>query len=88
MSKKGERGRIKEKVTYVKMDIEGAELDALHGMEKMIKSDKPKLAISIYHKPEDLWEIPLYIYKLVPEYKFILRHHHHRIHETILYAYL
>ena len=81
-------GRIKEKVTYVKMDIEGAELDALHGMEKMIKSDKPKLAISIYHKPEDLWEIPLYIYKLVPEYKFILRHHHHRIHETILYAYL
>ena len=81
-------GAIKEKVTYVKMDIEGAELDALHGMEKMIKRDKPKLAISIYHKPEDFWEIPLFIYKMVPEYNFILRHHHHRMHETILYAYL
>ncbi len=80
---------IKEKVTFVKMDIEGAEMDALRGMETMMREDKPKLAICVYHKWDDLWEIPLYIHSIVPEYKFSLRHHSDKDHcETVLYAYL
>lgn len=79
---------IKEEITFVKMDIEGAELDALRGMEKMIINYKPKLAISIYHKWEDKWEIPIYIKSIVPEYSIIIRHHHRLNWETVLYAYI
>ena len=57
------------KVDFIKMDIEGAELNALKGAEHTIKIFKPKLAISIYHKPEHFYEIPMYIKSIVPEYK-------------------
>lgn len=77
---------VSDEVTFIKMDIEGAELEALKGAEKIIKKYKPKLAICIYHKIEDLTEIPLYIKKLVPEYKFYVRHYSDSECETILYA--
>ena len=83
-----EEGAIKEKVTFVKMDIEGAEMDALRGMEKMMKRDKPKLAICVYHKLEDIWELPLYIKGIVPEYTLTMRHHHALAKEPVLYAYI
>ena len=79
-------GIVKEKVTFIKMDIEGSELKALHGAEKTIMRDKPKLAISIYHKLEDILDIPAYIHHLVPEYKFYIRHYSLNAAETILYA--
>jgi FkbM family methyltransferase len=60
------------KVDFIKMDIEGAELDALKGTINTIKTFKPKLAISIYHKPEDFYEIPTFIKSIVPEYKIWL----------------
>lgn len=75
-----------EKVTFLKMDIEGAELNALKGASSIIKKYKPKLAISIYHKPEDILEIPSYIKALVPEYKLYLRHYSTNQNETLLYA--
>ena len=50
-----------DRVTFVKMDVEGAELEALRGMKNIIQRDMPKLAISIYHKPKDYVEIPMYI---------------------------
>ena len=78
----------KERVTFLKMDIEGSELESLKGARQMIQRDKPKLAICIYHKPEDMTEIPLYIKSLVPEYKFYIRHHSNRYGETVLYAVL
>ena len=67
---------IKDKVTFIKMDIEGSELEALKGAEKTIRLNKPKLAICLYHKIEDFWEIPLYINEIVPEYKLYMGHHH------------
>lgn len=79
---------INEKVTFIKMDIEGAELKALMGAKNIIKRDRPKLAICIYHKPEDITEIPAYIKSLVPEYHFYIRHHSFTNCETVLYAIL
>ena len=70
----------------IKMDIEGSELEALKGSKKVIQRDKPRLAICIYHKPEDMTEIPLYIKELVPEYKLYIRHHSNAGTETVLYA--
>ena len=75
-----------EGATYIKMDVEGAELAALQGAEQTIRKFKPKLAVSVYHKPEDLVEIPRYLHSLVPGYSFYLRHHLHITHELVLYA--
>ncbi len=75
-----------QKITFIKMDIEGMELRALQGAENTIKNNKPKLAICIYHKDEDLFEIPQYIKKLVPEYKLYIRHYSSWSYETVLYA--
>lgn len=75
-----------EKVTYIKMDIEGSELKALKGAKSLIRKNKPKLAICIYHKPEDILELPLYILELIPEYKFYIRHYSSCMCETVLYA--
>lgn len=79
---------LDENITFIKMDIEGAELNALYGMEQTIKRCKPKLAICIYHKFEDLWELPLYIRKLVPEYKLYIRNYTTYLDEIVLYAVL
>lgn len=78
--------RIKDNVTFIKMDIEGSELKALKGAEKTIKKYKPKLAISIYHKLDDIVTIPDFIHSIVPEYKFYLRHYSLCESETVLYA--
>ena len=75
-----------DNVTFIKMDVEGAEYKALEGAEKVIKECKPKLAISVYHKPVDIVEIPLLIMDMVPEYKFWLRHYSTNVYETVLYA--
>ena len=75
-----------EKVTFIKMDIEGAELQALRGTRNIIQFQKPKLAICIYHGFRHLWEVPLYIKELAPEYKIYLRHHTTLEYETVCYA--
>lgn len=77
---------INEKVTFIKMDIEGAELQALTGAANVIKRNKPVLAICVYHKREDLITIPQYIKELVPEYEFYLRCHYPYASELVLYA--
>ena len=79
-------GEIAEPVTFIKMDIEGAELEALRGAEKTIKRYHPKLAICVYHKPEDIIEIPQYILEINPDYKLYLRHYSDNVGETVLYA--
>ena len=79
-------GRVSDPVTFIKMDIEGSELEALKGSREIIKKYKPRLAICVYHKKEDLVEIPSYIKELVPEYKFYIRHYSNDAGETVLYA--
>lgn len=73
-------------VDFIKMDIEGSELNALRGGEKTIKRFKPKLAISVYHKPDDFVSIPKYLDSLDLGYKFYLDHHTIHVWETVLYA--
>lgn len=74
------------KVTFIKMDIEGSELAALHGAEQIIREQRPKLAICVYHKPEDIWEIPNFVLNCCPGYKLYLRHYSISYTETVLYA--
>ena len=75
-----------DRVTYIKMNIEGAELDALKGAEQVITRCKPKLAISAYHRPSDLWQVPELIRSLCPDYRLYLRQHDGGVIETVLYA--
>ena len=63
------------RVDYIKLDIEGAELDMLHGAAQTITRCKPKMAVSAYHKPEDLWTLATYIKSLRPDYEFEFRHY-------------
>lgn len=73
-------------VTFIKMDIEGAELEALKGSLKTINRFRPKLAVSIYHKPEDIIDIPEFIIDLDLGYKLFIRHYTNWTVDTILYA--
>ena len=79
-------GFLKEAPTFIKMDIEGAEYNALMGAKETIQAHRPKLAISAYHKDDDLVSLPMLIKELVPEYKLYLRHHSNKVNETVLYA--
>ena len=74
------------KATFIKMDIEGAELEALYGAAQTIREYKPKLAICVYHKPEDIWTIPSYVLELRKDYKLYFRHYSFGQTETVMYA--
>jgi FkbM family methyltransferase len=74
------------RVNFIKMDIEGSELAALRGAEKTIRQHKPRLAICLYHKPEDFYDIPFFISSLNLGYSFYLDHHAVNEWETVLYA--
>lgn len=72
--------------TYIKMDIEGAEQEALKGGRKIIQTYKPKLAVCIYHKPEDLFDIPIMIKEMMPVYELYVRQYTNAWYDTVLYA--
>lgn len=72
--------------TFIKMDIEGSELDALYGARRIIAESEPDLAICVYHSANHIWDIPLFIASINPNYKFYLRTHGHFGIETVLYA--
>ncbi|MEK7523076.1 MAG: FkbM family methyltransferase, partial [Patescibacteria group bacterium] len=77
---------INEHITYIKLDIEGFEKKALIGAKKTIKKYKPKLVICSYHNLNDIWELPMLIKKLRPDYKIFLRHYSDFLMDTICYA--
>ena len=64
---------IEEKITLIKMDIEGFEQNALEGSIRHIQEDSPKLLISVYHNNEDIYKIPRMIFEMNPNYKLYLR---------------
>ena len=77
---------VNEHVTFIKMDIEGAEYNALKGAKKIISEQAPCLAISVYHNIQDLWKIPVLIKKYRSDYKIYLRAYERSPNETICYA--
>lgn len=76
---------IKERVTFIKMDLEGWEMKALKGAEEHIKNDAPKLAIAVYHRPQDFYEIFEFIKSINPCYKVYLRHYTQGWSETVMF---
>jgi hypothetical protein len=72
--------------SFIKMDIEGAEIDALNGARKTIQRAQPILAICVYHKPDHLWSIPLLISTFSDNYRFFLRPHDEEGWDLVCYA--
>jgi FkbM family methyltransferase len=72
--------------TFIKMDIEGSELEALAGAARVIAHDRPILSICSYHKQSDLWEIPIRIAELCPNYSFFLKQHDPDAWQLVTYA--
>lgn len=76
-----------DKATFLKMDVEGAELLALAGATEHIRRHRPLLAISAYHCQDHLWKVPLFIHRLDPGYRFHLRRYSaHFLDDLVLYA--
>jgi FkbM family methyltransferase len=75
-----------KKPSYIKMDIEGAEPDALTGACETIRWHAPILAVCLYHRQSDLWEIPLQIREMTDRYEFFLRRYSDDCWEQVLYA--
>lgn len=75
-----------EKISLIKMDIEGGEYAALKGAERTIRKYEPRLAISIYHNPSDYWRICQLIHSFSANYKFAVRHHQNNHLDTVFYA--
>jgi FkbM family methyltransferase len=76
---------VNEAVSFIKLDLEGAEQAALKGASDHILADHPKLAIAVYHRPEDFWKIPRYILGLRDDYKLYLRHYTEGWTETVMF---
>lgn len=74
------------RVDFIKMDVEGAETDALIGAEGVLRKFQPKLAITVYHKFSDFWTIPQSLDRLGAGYQFYLRHFTIHAEETVLFA--
>jgi FkbM family methyltransferase len=73
-------------VDFIKLDVEGAELQALQGAHKLIQRSRPVLALSLYHRPQDLWELPLALAELCEDYRFHVRQHYFNSFDSVLYA--
>jgi len=73
-------------VSFIKMDIEGAEQHALNGAWNVIWKNRPKLAICLYHSDQDMVEIPIMLMTRLKDYRFSVRHYSDEWYETILYA--
>jgi FkbM family methyltransferase len=72
--------------TYIKFDVEGAERDALVGGSATISANMPALAVCLYHRPKDLWDLPLLVQSLRPDYRLYVRRYSDERWETVLYA--
>lgn len=75
-----------QKVDYIKLDVEGAELDVINGAVNTLQRDRPQLAICIYHKKEHLFSIPLYLDSILTGYHYYIGHYSPTFWDTVWYA--
>ncbi len=78
------RGHRIRRVDWIKLDVEGAEREALLGAEETLASHRPKLAVCVYHRPDDLWQIPSWLAER--DYVLFLGHHGQNLYDTVCYA--
>jgi FkbM family methyltransferase len=71
---------------FIKLDVEGNEVNAIFGMRNTIKTLSPFMAISVYHNPNDMWNIPILINEINPNYNFYLRQHGNDSMDLVLYC--
>lgn len=76
---------IHESVTFIKMDIEGEESNAITGAKNHLEQEKPVCAVCVYHKIQDIWKLPLQMMEINPSYKLYLRHYTKNFMETVVY---
>jgi FkbM family methyltransferase len=72
--------------TFIKLDIEGAEIEALKGGEALIRKHRPRIAACVYHLPAHLWEVPLLLRDLLPSHSLLLRYHGFNGFDAVAYA--
>lgn len=75
-----------EKIDFIKLDIEGAEPEALQGARETIIKYRPQIAVCVYHRPEHIYSLMFYLNSLNLGYKFYMGHHRPYLYETVLYA--
>ena len=75
-----------DRIDFIKLDVEGDEKNVLLGAKELIKNHSPRMMVSAYHKTEDLWELPLLLHKLNPEYRIYLGHQPHAAFEPEIYV--
>jgi FkbM family methyltransferase len=76
---------LDDTVTFIKMDIEGAEGMAIEGARQTIASSHPRLAICVYHKADDMWKIAEQVLSIRDDYKIYLRHYTEGVTETVMF---
>jgi FkbM family methyltransferase len=74
-----------ERPTFIKMDIEGAEKQALAGGSRTIEKHHPRLAIAAYHRPGDFWRLPFQVRAIRDDYRIYMRHYAESLYETVMF---
>lgn len=74
------------RVDIIKFDVEGAETAAINGAKKLLNRSRPTIIVSLYHRPNDVWEIPLLITKYCKNYQYYIRQHFYNSFDSVLYA--
>jgi len=76
---------VKEKITYIKLDLEGAEFNTLCGARAHLQADRPKLAIGAYHDQPDFWRIPEEVFRNHDAYDLYFRHYTEMVYDSVYY---
>jgi FkbM family methyltransferase len=76
---------VREPITFVKLDIEGAEYDAIEGAAEHIRSETPTIAVCVYHNQRDFWRVPRRVLDLNDQYDLYVRHYTEGVHETVMF---
>ena len=76
---------VEEPVTFLKLDVEGAEPEAIQGAAGHIRADTPQMAVCIYHDQRDFWRIPQQVLAINDRYRLYVRHYTEGVLETVMY---